>query len=140
MRRVLPTLLLLSLFGFGCVNDVPTLKEKDSEKELRENAQLNVAQKEMTQNVKIRPIEFSCSNKICLITEVARKWAGMDPSNSTCIWTIVGGSAQIPIHEVTSRGIHQVESYSADSILCQNETGEIFFGNSETKVVPTGTN
>lgn len=89
-------------------------------------------------NITVNPIEFGCDNTMCNIPQTSLGWSGLDPSNSTCIWTKVGGSSAIPSHEVTEHGIHIINNdQTIDSVLCQNYDGKIFWGDKNTKIVPS---
>lgn len=136
MKKIFILLTCVSILGVGCTVNKKNFAENKTEFGNPKDIQIKQVQEELMKRMVINPIEFSCNQKLCLITEASRKLSGLDPSNSTCIWTVVGGSAQVPIHMVTERGIHMIDSYSADSVLCQNETGEVFFGDSATEIMP----
>ncbi len=114
-------------------------KIRDSTKKLSvpSNELMRKASDFIRNNITINPIEFSCSDTSCNIPQTSLGWSGLDPSNSTCVWTKIGGNAAIPSHEVTENGMHIIKNdQTIDSVLCQNFDGKIFWGDSKTKIIP----
>ncbi len=161
---LLTTVIIFMFFGAGCDNSnrVAQLEEQNRnllvqieenqssltkiDKARSEDDLFQRATEEINRKIKLKPLEFSCDNQHpqagCAITEVSRKWAGLDPSNSTCIWSTNCGNGAIPHRYVTENGLHTLDANQVcngvDSIICQNESGEIFYGDGATKIVPSG--
>lgn len=121
---------------------LPPKTQTPLEQTQSKNRLIEKAQNEINKAVNLKPIEFSCNERFgCNIPRTSLGWSGLDASNSTCIWTTICGSGAIPDHIVTTNGSHSLSSEQVcagvDSVLCQNFSGQIYYGEEDTKIVPT---